>query len=94
MVHVVFAKVVFGQVGDVGLLDMGNVARSQHADIHVCGMLVCIEYDQRSSMFNSTIRRCETTRSASHLPHARQVFLVGEVARVWESTTSIAPAII
>jgi hypothetical protein len=26
MVHVVFAKVVFGQVGDVGLLDVGNVA--------------------------------------------------------------------
>jgi hypothetical protein len=25
MVHVVFAKVVFGQVGNVGLLDMGNV---------------------------------------------------------------------
>lgn len=41
MVHVVFAKVVFGQVGDVGLLDMGNVARSQHADVHVCGMSVC-----------------------------------------------------
>ena len=26
MVHVVFAKVVFWQVGDVGLLDMRNVA--------------------------------------------------------------------
>lgn len=47
MVHVVFAKVVFGKVGDVGLLDMGDVARSQHADIHVGGMLVCIEYGQR-----------------------------------------------
>jgi len=34
MVHVVFAEVVLRQVCDVRLLDMGNVGRSQHSDVH------------------------------------------------------------
>ena len=34
MVQVVLAKVVFGQVGDVGELDVGNVLGSKDADIH------------------------------------------------------------
>lgn len=75
MVHVVFAKVVFRQVGDVGLLDMGNVARSEYADIHVCGVLVNRNGKEFNVQFEDS--RFETMRSASHLPHACQVFLVG-----------------
>jgi hypothetical protein len=41
MVHVVFAKVVLGQVGDVGLLDMRNVRASQHSDIHADDCVRC-----------------------------------------------------
>lgn len=34
MVHVIFAKVVFGKIGDVGLLDVRYVRRSQNANVH------------------------------------------------------------
>lgn len=35
MVHVVFAKVVFREIGDVGLLNVWDVARANHTDIHL-----------------------------------------------------------
>lgn len=35
MVEVVLAEVVFGQIGDVGRLDMRDVGRPENADIHL-----------------------------------------------------------
>ena len=35
MIEIVFEKVVFGEVGDVGGLDVGNIRRSEHADVHL-----------------------------------------------------------
>jgi len=37
MVHVIFAEVVLGQVGDIGLLDLGNVRRVEESDVHFGG---------------------------------------------------------
>ena len=37
MVHVVFAEVVLGQVGDIRLLDMRDVRRVEKPDIHLRG---------------------------------------------------------
>lgn len=34
MVEVVFEKVVFGEIGDVGLLDVRDVGGAEEADIH------------------------------------------------------------
>lgn len=34
MVEVIFQEVIFGQVGDICMLDMRNVRRVQEADIH------------------------------------------------------------
>jgi hypothetical protein len=34
MVHVILAKVVFGQVRDVGLLDVGDIRGLEQSDIH------------------------------------------------------------
>lgn len=38
MVHVVFAKVVFGQVRNVRLLDVRDIGELKYADIHGGGM--------------------------------------------------------
>lgn len=38
MVEVVFKEVVFGQVGDVGLLDVGDVGGVEDADVHFLGL--------------------------------------------------------
>jgi len=40
MVEVVFAEVVLGEVGDVGLLDVRNVRGAEDSNIHV-GVLQC-----------------------------------------------------
>lgn len=37
MVHVIFAKVVFGQVRDVRLLDVRDIGGLKLSDIHDCG---------------------------------------------------------
>lgn len=38
MVEVVFQEVVLGKVGDVGLLDMGDVGGTKETDIHCTGV--------------------------------------------------------
>lgn len=38
MVHVVFAKVVLGQVRNVRLLDVRDIGELEHADIHGGGV--------------------------------------------------------
>lgn len=35
MVEVVFEEVIFGEVGYVGGLDVGDVGRSEHSDVHL-----------------------------------------------------------
>ena len=46
VVEVVFHKVVFGEVGDVGVLDVRDVGGVEEADVHGCGLgrwVSCVE---------------------------------------------------
>lgn len=53
MVEVVLAKVVFGQIGDVGGLDMWDVGRLEYADIHLD--LSCAALFEHSSSWGSEL---------------------------------------
>ena len=49
MVEVVFQEVIFGEIGDVGGLDMRDIGGMEDADVHfgVEAMCVCILFKER-----------------------------------------------
>lgn len=53
MVEIVLAKVVFGEIGDVGGLDMWDVGRLKYADIHLD--LSCAALLEHSSPWGSEL---------------------------------------
>jgi hypothetical protein len=40
MVQIVLAEVILRQIGNIGKLDMRNIRRSEHADVHIRSVLV------------------------------------------------------
>lgn len=59
MVHVVFAEVIFGQIRNVGLLNMWNVRRPYYSDIHDVWLSMGV-FNSISSLRKLEIRRCTT----------------------------------